>query len=205
MESPELRQLRRVSVGSLVQVVLITLAAYAIVTMLSGVDLDELVDTLSGAIWGWVVLGLVLGQITIGSETVSVQGASPRRLSLGPLAVLQAAISFVKLAVPSTAARLAMVVRYFQKHGFPPVTSTSFATIETVARFIVQALLLVAVLVVGVGSESVDTSAATGDGGSGSESDPSRLVVAVVTGTVLFAVLPSFRRRVIERVRPCDH
>ncbi|MFN7151235.1 MAG: hypothetical protein ACK4V6_17380, partial [Microthrixaceae bacterium] len=92
IESPKIAQLRRVTVGSLVQMGLMTLAAYAIISLLGGVDVDELVDTLSGASWQWVVAALVVGQVPVVSETLSTQGASVRRLALGPLAALQVAI-----------------------------------------------------------------------------------------------------------------
>ena len=120
VESPDLAELRRVSPASLVQMALMTFAAYAIISLLGGVDPDELVATLSGAALGWVALALVVGQLPVLTETVSTQGASTRRLAVGPLVALQAAIGFVKLAIPSTAARMAMIVRYFQKQGVPP-------------------------------------------------------------------------------------
>ena len=78
-------------------------------TIVPFIDPDELAATLSGAALGWVALALVVGQLPVLTETLSTQGASTRRLAVGPLIALQSAIGFVKLAVPSTAARMAMI------------------------------------------------------------------------------------------------
>ncbi|MFA9566486.1 MAG: helicase HerA-like domain-containing protein, partial [Acidimicrobiales bacterium] len=40
-----------------------SLAAWAMVSLLSEIDIDALVDTISGASWGWVLVALVLAQV----------------------------------------------------------------------------------------------------------------------------------------------
>ena len=44
-------------------------------------------------------------------------GSIDRPLPLGPLTALQFAICYVNLAIPSTAARVAINVRFFQRFG----------------------------------------------------------------------------------------
>jgi uncharacterized protein (TIRG00374 family) len=200
--SPELARLRRVSLGALVRAALITVAAYSVISLLGGIDPDQLGETLSGAAPGWVLLGLVVGQLPVLSETASTQGASVRRLAVGPLVALQVAIGFVKLAVPSTAARLATVVRYFQKQGVPPAEAVSISSIETFAGFLVQVAVLVTTLVLGFGSVSLDLETQQSQGTSGLAA--AIVVLVVVASLVAVGALawPASRPRIVERVRP---
>jgi uncharacterized protein (TIRG00374 family) len=200
VESPELAELRRVSPASLVRMALMTFATYAIISLLGGVDPDELVATLSGAALGWVALALVVGQLPVLTETLSTQGASTRRLAVGPLVALQLAIGFVKLAVPSTAGRMAMIVRYFQKQGVPSAEALSISAIETFSGFVIQVVVLV--LALGVGSVSLDLSADTT--GATFDLTAALLIVAVIAVAAVVVVLawPPFRHRLLGRVRP---
>lgn len=64
-----------------------------------------------------VSVGLVVGQLPRLGQAVSTLGASPVPLPLGPVYALQLAVSYVNLAVPSAAGRIAVNVRFFQRHG----------------------------------------------------------------------------------------
>lgn len=202
VESPELAELRRVSPASLVQMALMTFAAYAIISLLGGVDPDELVATLSGAALGWVALALAVGQLPVLTESAATQGASTRRLAVGPLVALQAAIGFVKLAIPSTAARMAMILRYFQKQGVPPPEALSISAIDTFSGFLIQIAVLVLTLAIGVGSVSLELPAETT--GATLDLTSALLIVAAVAVVLLIIVLawPRLRHRLLGRVRP---
>lgn len=63
--------------------------------------------------------------------------------------MLQFAVSFINLAVPSTAARIALSVRYFQRLGIARVQALVVGGIDSAAGFVVQLLLLVGILVSG--------------------------------------------------------
>ena len=82
---PELQQLRRVSLRSVLTTGLLVLAFFAIVTAASELDWDELVDSIANATWWLVVVGAVLAQTPRVSSAVSVMGASPVPLPLGPV------------------------------------------------------------------------------------------------------------------------
>ena len=77
------------------------------VRMFRGFDVQE-VDTfledLRGADWWWLAFALVLAQLPRIPSAVSTMGSIERPLPLGPLTVLQFAICYVNLAIPSTAA-----------------------------------------------------------------------------------------------------
>ena len=57
---------------------------------------------------------------------------------LGPTVVLEFAITFVNLVIPSTAARFATKMRYFQRAGMTLTSATAMGAIDSIAGFVVQ-------------------------------------------------------------------
>jgi uncharacterized membrane protein YbhN (UPF0104 family) len=203
-DAPEVARLRRVSGAALVRMGLITLVAYGVISAVTKVDTQELRETFADAQWAWVVVALLLAQIAIASQAITTQGASPRRIPYGPLTLLQFTIAFVALAIPSSAARVATVIRFFQRHGVKPAAATAVSMVDSFTGFLVQVTVLVLVLVVGIGNVRIDMSNA-----GRSSADLSGLVkilivmaVVVVLAAVLAVALPAVRNRILEKVRP---
>jgi uncharacterized membrane protein YbhN (UPF0104 family) len=201
-EEPEMVELRRVSPRTLVTVAVIALVAFALVTALGDVGWSEIVDTFSSADPVWLLAALVVAQLPFFSQAVATRGACPRPLPYGPVVLLQASIAFVALAVPSTAGRLALGIRFFQRQGVPPATAVSISAIDSFSGFIVQIVLLVLTLVFGVGQVDMTLSVP-------SDADLGGLVTALVVAAVVALVLlvvglalPRVRARIVERVRP---
>ena len=113
-------QLRRFSIGSVIRIALPLLAVFVLVSALAGFDLDEFVESLQDATWWLVLLGLIVAQLPRIAQAVSTLGAAPIPLPLGPVYALQLAISYVNLAIPTAAARIAVNIRFFQRQGVPP-------------------------------------------------------------------------------------
>jgi uncharacterized membrane protein YbhN (UPF0104 family)/tRNA A-37 threonylcarbamoyl transferase component Bud32 len=145
-EAPDLEQLRRISPGAIVRVALPAVAVVALLSAAAGVDPEQLADALRDASWWLVALGLVVGQLPRLSQAVSTLGASPVPLPLGPVYALQLAVSYVNLAVPSAAGRIAVNVRFFQRHGVAPGQAVAVGALDGVAGFVVQASLLALLL-----------------------------------------------------------
>jgi uncharacterized membrane protein YbhN (UPF0104 family) len=141
-EEPELVPLRRVTWGSLVQIALIGFGAWVVISALANVGIDTLVDELSGAEWPWVILALVISPTVQVAEAFSTLGASLRPLRFGPVLLLQFAIRFIALAVPSSAARIALSVRFFQRSGAPTSEAIAIGAIDSVSGFVIQAFIL---------------------------------------------------------------
>ena len=131
VEAPPLIQMRRFTFGSVMRVALPALAAVMLLSALAGFDFDEFVDSLQDAAWWLVAIGFVVAQLPRVAQAVSTLGAAPVPLPLGPVYALQLAISYVNLAIPTAAARIAVNVRFFQRQGlprpppWPPVHSTA--------------------------------------------------------------------------------
>lgn len=143
VEEPELVPLRRVTWGSLVQIALIAIGAWVLIPAVANVGLDTIVNELSGADWPWVILALVISPSVQVAEALSTLGASLRPLRFGPVLLLQFAIRFIALAVPSSAARIALSVRFFQRSGVPTAQAITIGAIDSVTGFVIQAFILV--------------------------------------------------------------
>ncbi len=202
VEVPEIVKLRRVSPQALVTAALLGLVAFALITSLGNVDISELVDEVSGASPGWVIAALILAQLPFVSQAIATRGASPKAVPLGPLTLLQSGIAFVALAVPSTAGRLALDIRFFQRQGVPAAAAVSISAIDGFSGFLVQIALLILTLVFGVGGVEL-TFKPSASGGSGEIVVVLAIAAAVVVLIALLALaLPRVRSRVMERVRP---
>jgi glycosyltransferase 2 family protein len=139
-EQPLIR-LRRVTWGSVLNVALLGFAALAVITLLGDIDLETFLEDLRGADWWWLAFALLLAQLPRIPSAVSTMGSIERPLPLGPLTVLQFAICYVNLAIPSTAARVAINIRFLERFGADPTTAVSAGGIDGIAGFVVQLFL----------------------------------------------------------------
>jgi uncharacterized membrane protein YbhN (UPF0104 family) len=145
-EATGLQRLRRVSWRSVLQVVLLVLAVSVLVRTIAGLDLAELADELRGASWALVAAAVVVAQTPRLTETLSTLGAAPRPIPVWPVYLLQLAEGYVGLAVPTSAARIAMSVRFFQKQGFSSGTALAIGGLDGFSGFLVEAALMVGLL-----------------------------------------------------------
>ena len=200
-DAPDVAALRRVSVASVLKLALFAAIGYFLITRLEQVDLDEVVSEFQQADWAWIVLALLIGQVAIASLSITTQGASPQKVPWGPLVVLQFAVAFVMLAVPSTAARIAVIVRFFQTHGVSPSTAVSISLLDSFSGFLVQIAVLLLVLGAGVGGVQFDLALDFEGGGSDLGALLLALAVLLVLVVVVAMVVPKLRSKVLERVR----
>jgi uncharacterized protein (TIRG00374 family) len=181
-DAPELQQLRRITARTVISVVLPAVAVFALISGLAGLDLDQLVEDLRNASWALVALGFALGQTPRLTQALSTLGASPVPLALGPVYALQLAVSYVNLAIPSSAARIAVNIRFFQRHGVPPGSAVAVGALDGFSGFIVQATLLLTMLLLSPVSLDLDLD-------SGDTSTIIRLVGLVVAAAVIAVVV----------------
>ena len=202
VEVPEIAQLRRVSLQSLVMLVLLLLVAGALIVTLGAVSIPDLVAALGSASVTVALAALVVGQTPFFTQAVATRGACPRPIAYGPVALLQLSIGFMALAVPSTAGRLALDIRFFQRQGIPAASAVSIAAIDGFSGFLVQISLLLLTLVFGLGRVDLTWKDPTAGG-----SDDLTLLLIVAGAVILLlalvaAALPSTRNRFLNRVRP---
>jgi len=152
MEPPKLEQIRRVTWASLALVVILGIAAYAVISAVAGAGMQKLLEELGQADAVWVWGALLLSPVVQVGQAFSTMGASPRPLRLGPVLLFQYAIQFVALAVPSSAARIALEIRFFERIGVTATGAVAVGVIDSVCGFVVQVLLILSITLSGLGS-----------------------------------------------------
>jgi uncharacterized membrane protein YbhN (UPF0104 family)/tRNA A-37 threonylcarbamoyl transferase component Bud32 len=195
-EPAKVVELRRVRPQDLVLVAFVIFAAYSLIGQIAEIGLGTLLDELSGADLAWGAAALVLAQVTMIGGGISVRGSVPTPLPLLPCVVLQAAIRFVNIAVPSSAGRIAMSVRFLQRMGASTPEAVAAGAVDDVSEKLVKALLVLGTLpFVRV---AIDTSRFT-DGGPDARV-VAAVVVAVAVGVAVMVAVPSLRARVVPRI-----
>jgi glycosyltransferase 2 family protein len=141
-----LERLRPASVWSVLQVVVLIAAVAFLIQTITGLDFEEIADQLRGATWWIAAVALVVAQTPRLAQALSTLGASPTPIPYRPLYLLQLAQSYLGLAVPTSAARIAMGVRFFQKQGLSSGAALAIGGLDGVSGFVVEAALLLGLL-----------------------------------------------------------
>lgn len=190
--------MRRVTWRSVISAGLLMVAGYAIVAGLSQLDMDEVVASLQGANWWLMAVMLVVSQTPRPLQAISTQGASPQPLPFGPLAALQLAISYINLAIPSTAARVAVNIRFFQKLGVDRTTAVTIGGLDSIGGFAAQLLIL---LTIGLTDSSSITTDALGIDIDLDHAFVWVLVAVVVLVGVVLVVAKRLRHWIVDQLK----
>jgi uncharacterized protein (TIRG00374 family) len=205
VEAPALLNVRRVTPKSIGLVLLVGLMAYVIIGMLAGVDLSAIRQEIQDASKVWLLVALCMSPFVQAAFAFSTIGASMARLRYIPVLMLQYAIQFIGLTLPSTAARLALSVRFFQRFGVPPGTAIAMGGIDSFSGFVVQVMLLVVIALSGLPGLTSPIRGASSDTSTteSTASSPSLIVVIlvlIVVGLVVTALVPQLRHRALGRI-----
>jgi uncharacterized membrane protein YbhN (UPF0104 family) len=184
-------RLRRVTGASVAKLLVTLVIVSTLVSLLAGVDISEIVDELRQADWALLLLALLVAPLAQVGFSFSTVGASTRALPYVPVLVLQYAIQFLALVFPSTGARAALQIRFFERVGVPYGAAIPMGMIDGISGFVVQVSLL---LIIALSSlPGVTTTVAPASGSSdGSSSSPSilglALLIALLWGVTTLAV-----------------
>jgi uncharacterized membrane protein YbhN (UPF0104 family) len=193
-EAAPLVELRRVTVGSVVKLVLAVVVVSSLVGLLAGVDFAAVIEELASADLRLLLLGLLLAPLAQVFFSFSTLGASLRRLPFLPVLMLQYAIQFIALVLPATAARVALQIRFFERLGVSYGAATSMGALDSVGGFVVQILLLL--LLAASSLPGVTTDVSTGTDAGGEESgDISLVAMALLIGLIWAVVTLAVPRR----------
>lgn len=201
-QASPLVELRRVTAGSVIKLVLAVVIVSSLIGLLAGVDFAEVVEELSSADLSLLLFGLLVAPLAQVFFSFSTLGASLKRLPFLPVLMLQYAIQFIALVLPATAARIALQIRFFERLGVSYGAATSMGAIDGFGGFVVQVLLLVLIAASSLPGFTTDVDTGSDSGGDDS-SDPSLIAMAVLIGliwTVVTLVSPRRRARVRRAV-----
>jgi uncharacterized protein (TIRG00374 family) len=203
-ELPELEQVRRVTARSILTVVLIGFLAYTLISAIAGIGLQTIIDELKQADPVWLLAALLLTPFAQIPQAFSTMGASLHDVRFGPVLALQYAIQFIALAVPSSAARVALEVRFFQRNGVDAGGALSIGLIDSVSGFVIQMLLILVISLSGLVSLNLSSTSSSSSGStSDGSSSPSLLAIAVVLlllGAVVALAVPRYRTAIKEAI-----
>jgi uncharacterized membrane protein YbhN (UPF0104 family) len=142
--------------------------------------------------WIWVLVALLVTQLTVLSEAVSISGATTHEFPLGDLVRVQSATGLTGL-LGGTVGAMATVIRFVRERGLDPALAYGSGALHTVAGVAVQLVLLVVFI-----PFALDQLHRTPAGPSGSGAEILQLLLYTVTAAGLvggldFAV-PRVRR-----------
>jgi glycosyltransferase 2 family protein len=196
-EAPEVAPMRRVRPKDLLLTAALIFAAYALISQLADIGFGTIAHELGEADPAWLVVALILAQSTFIGSGISVRGAVATPLALLPCVVLQSAMKFINLTVPSSAGRIGMNLRFLQRMGVPQPQAVAAGAVDDVSETIVQVALLLSTLP--FVHANIDTSKFHGT------APDSRLVaaivVAVVVSVVVVLAVPKLHAKVVPAVR----
>ena len=193
---PELAKLQRVKWTSLLMTAVTLVAVWFVIGQVADIGWSTIQQSFQGATWGWLLLALFVGQLPRFADAIVVLGACDQPLAYGPTVALEMSVSFINLAVPSTAARVALEVRFFQKQGVGTAKALTFGALSSVSLFITQLAILI--VTVGFGLTSLDFNLDAG----GSASTVGVLLaisaIAVVVGVLVVVAVRRLRDWVLN-------
>ncbi len=197
VEEPELVKLRRVTIGSLLKVLLPGFAIIAITSALSGLDFEAVGKEVAAATVWLLVLGFLVAQVTRVTQAVSTLGASPKRLPFGPVYALQLAVGYLNIAIPSYAARVAVIVRFFQRLAIPPGAALAAGALDVMTTFFIEVIGISCMLLFTPASLDLDLS------GTGSAVIRLLIIVGVLVGLIVLAVVlvRKLREYIVEQAK----
>jgi len=201
IELPKLEKLRRVTWGSLGMAAILLVAAYFLISSIAGIGLDTIVTELAKADQAWLWGALIMGVVAQFGQAFSTMGAAIMPIRFSASLALQFAIQFMALAVPSSAARVALNVRFFQRNGASAPAAITIGAIDSFSGFIIQALVVLFVLI--SGAFSLDLGLSEGNDTSSSSSSSPLLVVTVALCVLAVAVvlaIPRYRALLKEKL-----
>jgi len=104
-------------------------AGWALVTSLTDINLDTIVNSLRAASSPIVIVAWLVAQTLRFANTFAFQAASPSALRYARVSALQFGITFVNLAMPLRAARVAYNIRFFERGGVKPTFAAAIGAL----------------------------------------------------------------------------
>ena len=196
-EVPEIVPLRRIRPKDVLTTLAVAFAAYLLVTQLAEIGFGTIRDALRDASLPWLIVALLVAQLTFVTSAVSLRGAVLTPLPLLPCVALASAVKFISLTVPSSAGRIAITVRFLQKLGAPTGEAVAAGAVDKLSETIVELVLVLSLF--SFVNFQIDTSRI----GDAVPSGRVVGVIAVVLVAIVVLVLASrsLRERVVPSIR----
>ncbi len=196
VDAVELAELERISVAKAVSWVGFAVLAFFLLTLAS--NWTEIVDTMAGLDWVWVVPIVIVTLLGTVGGAMSLSGSVIRPIALGEATIVMFGQSFLNRFTPMNAGGMAMRIRYLQKGGTDGTVATAAIGLTSAASGVVQVVFFVFFVFVA----SADPTGGLQLSSGGTDlSIVGVFAVAVLIAAVAIASAPKLRRWVVEFVR----
>jgi uncharacterized membrane protein YbhN (UPF0104 family)/tRNA A-37 threonylcarbamoyl transferase component Bud32 len=145
-EAPQITPMHRIRLKDVLLMAGLIVAAYLLISELASIGFGTIAAELRTAEPAWVAVGLLLAQSTFVTSGISVRGGVPTPLPLLPCVVLQSALKFINLTVPSSAGRIATNLRCLERMGAPRAEAIVGGALDDISNKVVQIALLLVIL-----------------------------------------------------------
>jgi uncharacterized membrane protein YbhN (UPF0104 family) len=194
---PPLEPIRRITWGGLAKITVAGLLAYALISGFADVGIDTIVKEFRNADWAWLMAALIVTPFAQVPQALSTMGATMQSVRFWPVLMLQYGVQFIALAVPSSAARVALEIRFFQRVGVPGAGAISIGLIDSFSTFVIQMLMITVILISGMVSLSLPSSDQGSSDGSSTSFNWQALLIAtalVLVALIIALLVPKTRR-----------
>ncbi|MGH3479320.1 MAG: lysylphosphatidylglycerol synthase domain-containing protein, partial [Nocardioidaceae bacterium] len=194
---PAVTPMRRITARDFLTTAAVAVAAYLLISQLAEVGFSTIWDALLNAEPAWLVTGLLLAQIGLIPEAISLRGAVVTPLPLLPCVALKSANKFVGLTVPGSAGTIAVTVRFIQRMGGKTGEALASGAVDDVAEKAVQILSILIVLpFVDLNVDTSDIHIGAPDAGL-----VTAIVIAVIVSILVICLVPAVRDKIVPPMR----
>jgi uncharacterized membrane protein YbhN (UPF0104 family) len=200
-ETRDLIRLRRLTVGRALMAAVLTFAGYRLVSGLLEIGLDTLFDAIREASLPVVIAAFFISLLSRPVNAYGLTALSPIPVPLGRLTMLMFAMNFVNLAMPSTAGRVAVNIRFFQRSGVDPTTAVAIGALDGFTSFLSQLTLVSTILLFGLGTLDFTFDDIMGDSSRSLDNLLLTFGIVVLIGLAVVALVPKLRNLVITALQ----
>lgn len=194
--APEPAEIVRIRPRDLLQTALMVLAAYGLLSMLIELDWATVWDTWRNATWTWVLIGLVVAQLTSIADAGTVMSTVRTRLPLWPLVQIQYGVKTMGLAISATLGRVALYTSFLRRFGETPATAVTATALDSFAGTVANVVVVGISLLLASNLPDVELS-----GPGNLDRILVYLVVAVALSALAVALVPRLRRYTLTAIR----
>ena len=195
-EAPELAAVKRVKISQVFVALGAVIAANALISQVTDVGFDTLVDEVQNASLAWLVVAFLIKIASYSTEYISLKAIVTQPLPFSPTMLLQSAKSFIGLVVPSVVGSVGMNIRFLQNFGVSLTVATTQGPVIGFIGFLAEVVLLV-LCAWAIGQE-VETNSLTNFDAGGLIAIA---IAVVVVGLVVVLAMPKFREKVLPVLR----
>jgi undecaprenyl-diphosphatase len=201
LEEVEYEELARIKPRTVVTVIVLAVAVYALLPRLA--DVGGIREQLANATWVWLIPVVFFQCTTYFGAAMGMVGSVPDRVAFFPTVRAQIAAAFVDVLTPAGLGGMTLNTRFMQRRGVDPAVAVAGVGVNAVGGIIGHVLLL-GLFLLWAGTTSLDS--ATGGQQPTLQMPPWQIFVGILALVVLLGLLtyaiPAGRRYLRERIRP---